>query len=206
MLCNFLVRTLQFLRNIKNLTSKVAYLSGSILLTSLKPAQHILLHNIHRRTYIWWLWCQLRISEIDPRIIFSTFVHSNASDFPPMISLSGNYSIKRIKYPKKAQHDPISRRSNFENMWFILVTRGKKCIPKGLRFNFSISTVNFLPLEIYARKVKSKELARPSWKLDIYGNTGCRVFKRGIQNWKDFASPLTQFSKFNNFLWVCWFL
>ena len=53
-----------------------------------------------------------------------------------------------------------------------------------------------------------------------YGNTGCGVFKRGIQNWKDFClqinpkefltlfdtSPLHQFSKFNNFLWVRWSL
>jgi hypothetical protein len=130
-----------------------------------------------------------------------------------------------------------------------------------------------------------KWLTGKVWKIFIHGNTGCRVFKQGIQNWKDFClkinipkgnywilrigrcqkvpksdfqsqfsmskiigiflnffslkninlgthflliafldninfkslyflkwcpifdtSPFTQFSKFNNFLWVCWFL
>ena len=195
MLCNFLVRTLQFLRNIKNLTSKVAYLSGSILLTSLKPAQHILLHNIHRRTYIWWLWCQLRISEIDPRIIFSTFVHSNASDFPPMISLSGNYSIKRIKYPKKAQHDPISRRSNFENMWFILVTRGKKCIQKGLKiqfFNFNGKLSAFRDL---CKESKIKRTGATFLKARYLWQYGLSSFQAGYTKLKRFCLPINPILK-----------
>ena len=96
-----------------------------------------------------------------------------------------------------------------------------------------------MPMQLNSSSVTLKLLWAYKWhmyrKHMHNGNTGCRVFKRGIQNWKDFClkinipkgnfwffdikidfesqnlalfdtSPLTQFSKFNNFLWVCWFL